>query len=166
MATPASYSSAVAAAGSNGLMTEASKMEERAIWTSQVLIGYKVEVQVGLHALQTPSNSWEPAEALVPPLAASQLVSGLVYEGIFNAAEFAEDGINVVLKYARVVRDPSAKTGDKEAMAERPKTTLIVRASELAQLSAKDVRMTPEDLAAADDDFFSTDAAIGRGKGG
>lgn len=90
-----------------------------------------------------------------------QTKNGVVYEGIFNIAPVSDKGMSVVLKYARVVKDPNTKL---DSMAERPKATWIISADDMVQLVAKDVRMNPEDLAPEDD--FETDANISRGRGG
>jgi len=107
-----------------------------------VLIGYKVEVQVK---------------------------NGAIYEGIFHTMHFVNNEVDVVLKYAKLVRDPNAKVAsEKDALAEKPAKTLKVPSSELVQIIAKDVRVTPEDLSGADKSEygFETDASIGRGRGG
>ncbi len=97
-----------------------------------------------------------------------QVKSGLVYEGIFHAANYAAEdppeARGVILKYARVIKDPSV-SADKDALAEKPAKVKRIPASELVMMVARDVRMNPDDLAAPPDDF-ETDAAISRGRGG
>jgi hypothetical protein len=92
-----------------------------------------------------------------------QVADGKVYEGVFNAADIDdENNMSIILKYARVIRDKGAAARD--GLAERPQKVLMIPSSDLVQVYAKDVRLTPEDLANTED--FEVDAAIGRGKGG
>ncbi len=88
-----------------------------------------------------------------------------MYEGIFHTMHITEGDMNLVLKFAKLVKDPTMKPGsEKEALAEKPVKTLVIYSADLVQIVAKDVRFTPEDLA-SDDFGFETDASIGRGKG-
>lgn len=98
-----------------------------------------------------------------------QLHSGLVYEGVFHTLKAEKAGLSVVLKHARVVRDPAlGDGGGNDAAAAAPSATLVLRASDLASVLAKDVRMAPEDLGPVGDadGAFATDSAISRGRGG
>ncbi|KAJ9524107.1 hypothetical protein QJQ45_022529 [Haematococcus lacustris] len=114
---------------------ELSAGQERLVFGAAVLWGYKVEVLVK---------------------------SGVLWEGIFYTANFQERGeMSVVLKCARVVRDPNAHSN---APVELPLKQKVFHNADLVQVYAKDVRFTPEDL--APDEEFETDAAISRGRGG
>ncbi|KAG2488624.1 hypothetical protein HYH03_012796 [Edaphochlamys debaryana] len=115
---------------------------DRLGFVGNVLIGYKVEVQVA---------------------------SGVVYEGVFTSLQQDAKGVSVTLKYAKVIKDPNAPvSSDRTALAEKPVPVLTVVPADLVQLYAKDVRLSPEDLAGSDrsDVGFETDAAISRGRGG
>ncbi|GIL60624.1 hypothetical protein Vafri_15158 [Volvox africanus] len=113
---------------------------DRLGFIGNVLIGYKVEVQV---------------------------LSGLVYEGVFGSLQNDSTGVFFILKYAKIIKDPKA-AADRTALAEKPVPNLTIPAAELVQLLAKDVRLSPEDLTGADrgEVGFETDAAISRGRGG
>ncbi|KXZ55151.1 hypothetical protein GPECTOR_3g30 [Gonium pectorale] len=114
---------------------------DRLGFVGNVLVGYKVELQVS---------------------------SGMVYEGVFGSLQTdGATGHCVVLKYAKVIKDPGAST-DRTALAERPVPVLTIPIAEVVQVFAKDVRFSPEDLSGADrsDVGFETDAAISRGRGG
>lgn len=115
---------------------------ERLLFGASVLIGYKVEVQVK---------------------------SGAVYEGIFYTLKINEAEVHVVLKYAKMVKDPSATAESvKDALAERHQETMTVNSDDLVQIVARDVRFNPEDLKSDErNEFgFETDASIGRGRAG
>ena len=97
------------------------------------------------------------------------LLDGVVVEGVFT--DFVPpDGAGddncgkVVLNYAKTLGDPQAKVLGCEAVAVKPLPEYILSMCDVVQLLAKDMRLSPEDLAAAD--AFDTDAAIGRGRGG
>ena len=95
------------------------------------------------------------------------MASGVVYEGVFGSWVTDSNGAQIVLKYAKVIKDASSAS-DRTALAEKPVTVLTIAAGDLVQLYAKDVRLSPEDLSGADrsDVGFETDAAISRGRGG
>ena len=90
----------------------------------------------------------------------------MVYEGIFHTLKLDEGDAHVVLKYARVVRDPSLTAEDFQAAADKPEATKVVYSRDLASILARDVRLSAEDLGAEDDGAFATDSAISRGRGG
>ncbi|GAX83729.1 hypothetical protein CEUSTIGMA_g11154.t1 [Chlamydomonas eustigma] len=116
-------------------------MHERLTFCAQVLIGYRVEVQ---------------------------LISGPVYEGIFHSMVAKGHRQAVTLKYAKLIKDPSAKLGsEKQALAERPKKISLI-SEDMLQIVARDVRFNPEDIGNEDrSDFgFETDASISRGRAG
>ena len=71
----------------------------------------------------------------------SQLKNGKIHEGIFNTLNI-ESG-DLVIKWSRVIRDPSAG-GEKTEMAEKPKANLIIKLDNLVQLVAKDVRFNAQ----------------------
>jgi len=74
---------------------------------------------------------------------------------------------HVVLKYAKVLKDPSITAEGLQAIAKKPEVVKVVHSDDIAAVVAKDVRMAPEDLGAEQYDFgFETDAAISRGRGG
>lgn len=74
---------------------------------------------------------------------------------------------HVVLKYAKVVRDPSITAEGLQALAKKPEPLKVIHSDDVAGIVAKDVRMAPEDLGAEQYDLgFETDAAISRGRGG
>lgn len=160
---------------SNKAAAEASSgVSERLLFGANVLIGYKVEVQVRDNQVKPAIDLAEHEHVqeacimfntLKP---CTQVKSGLVYEGIFHTLKFDGDKpFSVVLNYARVIKDPNSKIADgKDSLAEKPHKTFIVYGNELVQISAKDVRMNPEDLASATDYGFETDASISRGRGG
>jgi hypothetical protein len=185
--------------------SSSSSSSARLAFIANVLIGYKVEAQVRLLmeqlscARRRPSRHAHNARArrrrthskkkhspacdhAFPQPKQPQLHNGLVYEGVFHTLKAEEaggkqpsGGLSVVVKHARVVRDPAvgggaatSAAGASQQLAERPSATLVLRAAELASVLAKDVRMAPEDLGAeADaDGAFATDSAISRGRGG
>ena len=75
--------------------------------------------------------------------------------------------VHVVLKYAKVLKDPSITTEGLQAIAKKPEVVKLIHSDDIAGLVAKDVRMAPEDLGAEQYDVgFETDAAISRGRGG
>ncbi|GFR48121.1 hypothetical protein Agub_g9948 [Astrephomene gubernaculifera] len=114
---------------------------DRLGFIGNVLIGYKVEAQVA---------------------------SGVVYEGVFGSLSSDSTGVSIVLKFAKIIKDPKAPASDRTSLAEKPVPVLTISAGDLVQLFAKDVRLSPEDLSGADrsDVGFETDAAISRGRGG
>lgn len=98
-----------------------------------------------------------------------QVNTGCVYEGIFHTMQIAGSDVHVVLKYAKLLRDPGEKPGSvKDSLAVKPQATMTLLSRDLVQVLAKDVRFNPEDLGPDDrnDDGFGTDAAIGRARGG
>ncbi|EFJ50477.1 hypothetical protein VOLCADRAFT_120645 [Volvox carteri f. nagariensis] len=113
---------------------------DRLGFIGNVLIGYKVEAQVS---------------------------SGMVYEGVFGSLHNDSTGVSFILKYAKVIKNPTTSS-DRNALAEKPVPILTIPAADLVQLYAKDVRLSAEDLSGADrsDVGFETDAAISRGRGG
>lgn len=113
-----------------------------------------------LHALACFSH-----QQLALPLLL-QVQSGAVYEGVFNAMGVGEAGVNMVLHYARMTKDPSGKLFSKEEVAERPQPKMFIDASDVVQVFARDIKMSPEDLEPTSDMGFETDAAISRGRGG
>lgn len=95
-------------------------------------------------------------------------MSGEVYEGIFHALRAAGDDFDVLLRMARLVRDPKGML-DADTR-QRPVPVKVVEGKDLVQITAVDVRMAPGDLGshgAAWDDAggFGTDAAISRSRG-
>ncbi len=76
--------------------------------------------------------------------------------------------MHLILKYAKVVRDPNITPEDLQTLAEKPETVKVFYSDDLVSILAKDVRLAPEDLGPEDasDAAFATDAAISRGRGG
>lgn len=98
-----------------------------------------------------------------------QVLSGCVFEGIFHTMYIKESDVNVVLMYAKLIHDPNIAPGAvKNELAEQPFKTLVIHSADLAQIVAKDVRFTPQDLSETDANNmgFDTDANISRGRGG
>ncbi len=97
-----------------------------------------------------------------------QVKSGVVYEAVFSSMTTEGSSASIVLKFAKKIKDPKDSASDRTALAERPVPVVTIPTADLVQLTAKDVRMSPEDLSGADrSDFgFETDAAISRGRGG
>lgn len=94
-------------------------------------------------------------------------MSGVVYEGIFHTMKVDGSDVHVILKYAKVIRDPRLTTDDLQATAEKPELTKVFYSADLASILAKDVRLNAEDLGVEDaDGAFATDSAISRGRGG
>lgn len=90
-----------------------------------------------------------------------------MYEGIFHTLKVDGGDAHVVLKYAKVVRDPAITAEGLQAIAKKPEAVKVIHSADIAGLLAKDVRMSPEDLGAEQYDIgFETDAAISRGRGG
>lgn len=90
-----------------------------------------------------------------------------MYEGIFHTLKVDGSAAHVVLKYAKVLRDPALTTEGLQAIAKKPEALKILHSDDVAGIVARDVRMTPEDLGAEQYDIgFETDAAISRGRGG
>jgi hypothetical protein len=96
----------------------------------------------------------------------AQVKNGVVYEGIFNTMQFEGKDMHVVLKFAKVIRDPNSKLSDLQREAERPIKTLVIYNHDLVQVTATDIKLSPEDLGPALDDDFETDSSISRGRGG
>jgi hypothetical protein len=81
--------------------------------------------------------------------------------------KLADGARHVVLRYAKVVRDPTLTPEGLQELATRPEDIKVIMSQDLASVVAKDVRMAPEDLGAeAYDVGCETDAAISRGRGG
>ncbi len=154
---------------------------ERLLFTASVLIGYKVEVQVrhkellrhdpaAGYALDRLRSARGPEQArhTHPTTSTPQLNSGLTYEGIFHTLKVDGPDLHVVLKYAKVIRDPSSTADDLQSVAEKPEVTKVISSWDLASVLARDVRLNAADLGSADayDASFETDAAISRGRGG
>eukprot|EP00879_Flechtneria_rotunda_P008966 GHRR01009388.1.p1 GENE.GHRR01009388.1~~GHRR01009388.1.p1 ORF type:complete len:818 (+),score=319.97 GHRR01009388.1:195-2456(+) len=115
-------------------------VNDRLVFCAEVLIGHKCEVQ---------------------------LVDGLIIEGIFHTMKVDGKDTHVVLKYAKVIKDPASKAEDLQAIAKKPDVVKLIHSNDIAAIVAKDVRMAPEDLGAEQYDLgFETDAAISRGRGG
>jgi hypothetical protein len=96
-----------------------------------------------------------------------QLIDGMIYEGIFHTLKVDGKHTHVVLKYAKVVRDPSVTAEDLQAIAKKPELVKVVHSDDIAAVVARNVRMSPEDLGSEQYDVgFETDAAISRGRGG
>lgn len=115
--------------------------DERLLFAAQLLIGYTVQVQVN---------------------------SGKVYEGIFHTADLDSKDASVVLKMARVIKDPAVSEDDGLAPA-KPVSSQVIHAADLVQVIAVDVRMGAADvgpLGGDDAGGFGTDSAISRGRGG
>ena len=97
-----------------------------------------------------------------------QVKSGVVYEGIFHTADLEKD-LSIMLKMAKVVKDPAVAEGTWLA-ASKPVPSLVIYSADLVQVVAADVRMGAADvgpLGGTDDaGGFGTDAAISRGRGG
>lgn len=90
-----------------------------------------------------------------------------MYEGIFHTMKVEGNDAHVVLKYAKVLKDPSITAEGLQAIAQKPEVLKVIHSGDIAGLVAKDVRMAPEDLGAEQYDVgFETDAAISRGRGG
>lgn len=155
--------------------------QERLLFFASVLIGQKVEVQVssgwvgGAGPALWPAEQevitpglcccWRPADAF---WRAPQTLDGVVYEGVFHCMKLAGGERHVVLRYAKIVRDPTITAEGLQELAQRPEETKVVMSAQLAAVVAKDVRMSAEDLGseAYGDVGFETDAAISRGRGG
>lgn len=75
---------------------------------------------------------------------------------------------HVVLRYAKVVRDPTLTPEGLQELATRPDDVKVIRSEDLAAVVARDVRLAAEDLGseAYGEVGFETDAAISRGRGG
>lgn len=97
-----------------------------------------------------------------------QLKNGAVVEGIFHTLKIDPKDVNVVLKWARTIRDPNSGNNDRHEAAEKPCSSKTIYGSDLVQIIAKDIKMNPEDLGSVTDDHggLETDAAISRGRGG
>lgn len=161
---------------------------ERLLFCAEVLIGYKCEVQVSfcvLRGLQlhqqlllvgwvTTSCGAVRAETALPDVfpvkicCLMQLVDGTTYEGIFHTMKVEGKDAHMVLKYAKVIKDPSITAEGLQAIAKKPEVTKVIHSDDIAGLVAKDVRMAAEDLGPEQWDVggFETDAAISRGRGG
>lgn len=96
-----------------------------------------------------------------------QLTDGTVYEGIFHTMKVDGKDAHVVLKYAKVVKDPTITAEGLQAIAKKPEATKVIHSDDIAGVVAKDVRMAAEDLGSEQYDVgFETDATISRGRGG
>lgn len=94
-----------------------------------------------------------------------QLTDGVVYEGVFNTLKVHGKGFHVVLKYAKVVKDPTLTADGLQALAQKPEPIKTLPASSVVSVFAKDVKMGADDLGPEQDDF-ETDSTISRGRGG
>jgi hypothetical protein len=167
---------------------------ERLLFCAEVLIGYKCEVQVrGWRVIRCSTlllvgscpTSCTCAAACSPPQGKSppsvthcehcivvhmflvQLTDGTVYEGIFHTMKVDGKDAHVVLKYAKVVKDPTITAEGLQAIAKKPEVTKVIHSDDIAGVVAKDVRMAAEDLGSEQYDVgFETDATISRGRGG
>jgi hypothetical protein len=96
--------------------------------------------------------------------------NGTVYEGIFHTLQIENKDAHLVLKYAKVVTEPSAQGSEKvlDVNTEKPIPTLVIYSNDIVQMLVKDVKLNAEDLASTDrTDFgFETDSAISRGRAG
>lgn len=95
-------------------------------------------------------------------------MDGVVYEGVFHTLKVGGGARHVVLRYAKVVRDPTLTADGLQELATRPEDVKVVMSADLAGIVAKDVRLAAEDLGseAYGEVGFETDAAISRGRGG
>lgn len=181
-----------AAPAANGAEQGAPSAADRLIWAAAVLIGHRVEVQVSTKGLEqlrgAAGRPWPPQRAaggtVLPPAPQqprpppeeltrgpsppAQTLDGVVYEGVFNCMKLADGARHVVLRYAKVVRDPTLTAEGLQELATRPEEVKVIMSADLAGVVAKDVRLAPEDLGseAYGDVSFETDAAISRGRGG
>lgn len=176
-------SKAPAAAEDGQTSTSTVQANERLLFCAEVLIGYKCEVQVrglracdpishpcfsvGWMAPQLPQHLLRLNSSWLAPLFMLQLIDGTVYEGIFHTMKVEGKDAHVVLKYAKVLKDPSITAEGLQAIAKKPEVVKVIHSDDIAGVVAKDVRMAPEDLGAEQYDVgFETDAAISRGRGG
>lgn len=110
-----------------------------------------------------------PSCLLPPSLPAPrpQTTAGLVYEGVFHGiAPRADGGVDIQLKMARLVADPSVPP--QHLRPQLPAPTLTIPWDAFAALTAADVRMGESDVGAVawdDAGGFGTDAAISRSRG-
>ena len=94
-------------------------------------------------------------------------MDGVVYEGVFHCLKVADGARHAVLRFAKVVRDPTLTAEGLQELATRPESIKVVASGDLAAIVARDVRLSPEDLGTEAYDLgFETDAAISRGRGG
>jgi hypothetical protein len=96
-----------------------------------------------------------------------QCKSGIVYEGVFHTADLESKDMSIVLKMAKVVKDPSIEEGTW--VSAKPVPSLVIYSMDLVQVIATDVRMGAADVGLVGGDDaggFGTDAAISRGRGG
>lgn len=92
-----------------------------------------------------------------------------MWEGVCSTIVRGDpDGFKVLLRYARLIKDPAGKLYAKDEIAEKPVENKIFLSQEIMQLFVRDVKMNPEDVGPEDknDMGFGTDAAISRGRGG
>jgi hypothetical protein len=82
--------------------------------------------------------------------------------------KLADGARHVVLRYAKVVRDPTLTAEGLQELAKAPEEIKVIMSSDVASIVAKDVRLAAEDLGseAYGEVGFETDAAISRGRGG
>ena len=98
----------------------------------------------------------------------SQVKSGDIWEGIFTCLKLDDDSTSykVVLGYPKKRLTPGSK--DKDDLAVRPEEYKIFEADELVMVTAKEVRISEQEVAGGDEftggaGGFETDAAIGKG---
>ena len=76
-------------------------------------------------------------------------------------------GFHVILKYAKLIKDPTITQDGLQAVAQKPEATKTLLASTIQSVYAKDVKLSAEDLGTEQYEVgFETDAAISRGRGG
>lgn len=86
-------------------------------------------------------------------------------EGVFHSMVTSGPDVGqVVLKYAKVIRDTSALANDPNSAAQQPLPTCVIEGRDVVSILAKDVKLSPADLGPVDS--FETDSAISRGRGG
>lgn len=99
----------------------------------------------------------------------AQCKDGKVYEGVLHLLTAdASSGLRVVLRFAKVIKDPAAADGGAAQLAVKPQKEVVIDGSDLVQMVARDVRTRGVDVGPiiSEDAYFGTDAAIGRGRGG
>jgi hypothetical protein len=102
------------------------------------------------------------------PKTNKKTLDGVTLEGVFHCMKLVDGGRHIVLRYAKVVRDPNLTAEGLQELATRPDDVRVVSSADLAALAARDVRLAAEDLGseAYGEVGFETDAAISRGRGG
>ena len=93
-----------------------------------------------------------------------QVKSGAEYSGILHATNPSNKDLDVVLKYARLLKTHPPSS---EPTSQGPTTTLKILSGDVVQIRADDVALGADDLASAskrDSEAFSTDAEISGGR--